>query len=300
MNIQIQNQDTKIKKIQTEQEGLVYSIQEEEMTASVIGIKPDIIEEIIPHSIIYKSKSYIITSISEKAFNSSRVKSIQFAPDSELQTIEKKAFFKTQIENFTIPPHLTKIDESVFFFCQNLRTIEIPLDSELRTIESDAFFGTQIEKFTIPTNLIELKEGCFLGMKKLKQLIVSPDNPRYSLYDEKFLICKTTEKSDIQDFLVFCVPNFEEVTIPSFIKNIGPYAFYEMKNLKRVEIQADSELQTVGSQSFARSLIESFTISHHITKIDNYAFQCCKKLKKLKFLQIPNFRSLKRRLSIEL
>ena len=61
-----------------EQDGLTYSIQKEEMTASVVSIKPDIEEIIIPHSITLKSKSYIVTSILEAAFQSSQIKSVRF------------------------------------------------------------------------------------------------------------------------------------------------------------------------------------------------------------------------------
>lgn len=73
-----------------------YLIDEEEKTADVIEIKASIEQIFIPRSIIKIIKEYYITNILKNAFNSSKIKYIQFSLDSKYQTIEKKMHFQNQ------------------------------------------------------------------------------------------------------------------------------------------------------------------------------------------------------------
>ena len=87
-------------------QGLIYSISNEDKTSKVIGCKSNG-EVFIPRSINYASQEYIITCISDNAFyDLTGIFSIQFATDSALQTIKKKAFYNTAIENITLPSSL--------------------------------------------------------------------------------------------------------------------------------------------------------------------------------------------------
>ena len=94
-----------------EQDNIIYSINYEDNTASIIELHPTMYEIIIPRSINYESTEYTITSILEKSIQSPNIKSIQFPLDSELQTIEKNAFYYSKIERFTIPSSLTDLKE---------------------------------------------------------------------------------------------------------------------------------------------------------------------------------------------
>ena len=79
--------------IETEQDGIKYSLDEEKKIAFVLNlnIKNDIF---IPRSIVYNSQEYIITGIRPKAFNGIRkVHSVSFAESSEVKIIEPNAFF---------------------------------------------------------------------------------------------------------------------------------------------------------------------------------------------------------------
>lgn len=71
---------------------IIYSINNEKKTASVIRAEEARDEIIIPRLINYNSSNYIVTSILENAFKDSKIKSIDFARDSEIQTIGKNAF----------------------------------------------------------------------------------------------------------------------------------------------------------------------------------------------------------------
>ena len=228
----------------SDQQGIIYSINEKEKTASIIGEKCEKSEIIIPRSIDYESNTYIVTSISVCAFDSSEIKSIQFPPDSELKT-------------FSI----------------------------------NSFSNSQIESLSIPSSLIELEEGWCYNMPELKKINVSPNNPRYSSYnDNKMIIGKSNIESSIFDVLVFCVRDIETVTIPSFIKKIFSFAFESCEKLLKVEIPDDSELQTIDELAFFFSSIESFTIPPHLTSIGKSAFSGCNYLK---HIEIPTNSNLK-------
>lgn len=115
-------------------QGLIYSINNEDKTSKVIGCQSNG-ELFIPRSINYNSQEYIIISISDNAFyDLTGIISIQFASDSALQTIEKKAFYNTAIENITLPSSLLYIGELSFAYCKKLHQIKILKDSKLQTI----------------------------------------------------------------------------------------------------------------------------------------------------------------------
>lgn len=242
-------------------ETIIYSINEDEKTSKIIGNSSSG-EIIIPRSIIHESQEYVITSISSYAFKNSRIKTIQFSSGSELQTIERFAFWNSNIENFTVPPHLTTISESAFAKCNQILTIEIPSNSMLTTIKKCAFWKSSIERLTISTNLINLENEWCSGANNLNHITCCSNNPRYKSYeDNKYIIGKKTIESPNYEILVFCIRNIDrKATIPNFIKEIESHAFDKCNNLQKVEFSNYSEIETIHKEAFFDSSIESLTI----------------------------------------
>lgn len=201
-----------------------------------------------------------------------KLRTVEISPESELQTIGKKAFADTSIEKFTISPHITKICKGSFRFCIDLQTFEIPNNSILKTIEKDAFKDLPIERFTIPSSCTNLEEGWRSGTKKLKKIELSLDNPIYKKYEDKMIIKKSNEEEENYDVLVFCERDIEKVTIPIFIKKIDSFAFQYCERLKEVEILPNSDLEIIDIHAFNRSSIEKFTVPPHLTLICEGAF----------------------------
>lgn len=52
---------------------------------------------------------------------------------------------------------------------------------------------------------------------------IMPNNQLYKNYDDKFVLGKSNDNREIFDIFIFS-PR-KEVTIPSFIKQVGSYAF---------------------------------------------------------------------------
>ena len=108
-----ENQQEKLNK-RIDQGNLVYSINLKEKTASVIDQKNFKKNIIIPRSVNYESNEYTITSISKRAFLFSQIGTVQFSPDSRIQTIEPEAFFFSTIQCISIPPSLIELKNLKF------------------------------------------------------------------------------------------------------------------------------------------------------------------------------------------
>lgn len=94
-----------------EDKNFIFSIKEKGKTASLkhqIGNEPIIT---IPRSINIDSQTYTITSISRKAFQSSKTKSIQFSSNSGLQRIKRYIFDESAIETFSIPASVYELQK---------------------------------------------------------------------------------------------------------------------------------------------------------------------------------------------
>lgn len=178
---------------------------------------------------------------------------------------------------FFIPPHLTTICEDTFAGCKKLQKIEIPTNSELKEIEADAFADSTIESIVFPSSLVNLKEGWCNDTPKLTEIIIN-DNQLYKIYDNTFVIGKSSILNENYDVLVFCFRDIENVTIPNFIEIIGSHAFDKCKQLKEVRIPDDSKLRIIEKYAFFCSSIKRIFIPHHVKQIDEYAFSGCEQL----------------------
>ena len=176
----------------------------------LIFCRRDIKEVIIPPN---------IKIISSCAFDScQQLQTMDLSNSFELiQFIGKSSFSDTSIENITIPPHVTSIESSSFSGCKRLKTVHIPLNSDLKYIDKETFFGSSIESLSIPSKLIEFKEGWCSRTMNLKKIIIQESNPYYIFKDNKFLLGKTDQKSDIYDILIFCRRSIKEVTYMIFL-----------------------------------------------------------------------------------
>lgn len=228
-----------------EVDNLKYLINEKERTASVTKSELAKGEIIIPYSIIHNSIEYVVTSILEGAFTCSyTISSIQFASNSQVQTIEQNSFFNSSIQRISFPASLTKIKQRAFLSCNNLQLIEFPPDSKLKTIENDAFFMSKIESITFPPNLVELEERWCNGMHYVTKIEVSKDNKLFKVYKNQFIIGKSSPEKENFDVLVFSVRNIKNAQIPSFIEIISPYAFGKCEKLQQIEFSTETNFQS--------------------------------------------------------
>lgn len=80
---------------------------------------------------------------------------VNFPPDSKLTIIENDVFRDTRIDNFFLPPLVTKIGNNSFEYCACMQTFSISENSRLTTIWKEAFICTCIKKIYLSDYLIE-------------------------------------------------------------------------------------------------------------------------------------------------
>ena len=166
-----------------------------------------------------------------------------------------------------------------------LRSIEIASDSEITTIENKVFVFSHIESINIPSSVIEIKEKCFVDVINLIKISIGSNNKRYSFYDGRFIIGKSSIDQNNYDTLIFSVRNIEKAKIPSFIEIIGSFSFDSCMHLKNIEFSSESKLQRINKNAFSFSSIEKVSIPSNLILIDENAFYSCNKLKNI---EIPH------------
>ncbi|KAK8865151.1 hypothetical protein M9Y10_010685 [Tritrichomonas musculus] len=270
---------------------LIYLVNEKEQTAGICDndlISGDVL---IPRSINYETQEFIITSILKGAFkDSDQIKLVQFPSDSELQIIEKEAFTNSSIEKIIFPSSVTKICENSFYQCENLSRIEFPPNSKLHIIESDTFSNSSIEELLIPSSISELKERWCFGTPNLTKVTIFQNfHQNIKKIDENLIVGKSNSKSEEFDVLVFVNRRIEKVTIPSFIKILGPYSFCDCSieeivipshitkicegtfhscyDLQKIEFQQNSELQIIEKDAFYRTSFNDLLIPSTVTEL---------------------------------
>lgn len=235
--------DLQIKTIK--QDNLSFLLNEKEKTASIIQGYSASGDLIIPRCIKFNSQEFIIKEIKNDAFKfSSRIKSIKFAPDTELQTIGKHTFA-----------------------------------------------GSTVRSISIPSCVSELSNGWCDGIQRFtKVTVMECKTQNLIFYENKIIIGKSDSKSDQYDILYYAQRDIKEITIPLSVKIISSYAFSNSQiqsitisphitkfcecafaccyNLRRFEVQENSELEIIGKHSFAGSEIESFIIPSSIVEFN--------------------------------
>ncbi len=158
------------------------------------------------------------------------------------------------LTHIMFPRALEKIGQKAFFGCCNLDNILIT--QCVRYIAEDAFSGTN-----------------------LSNIQVDVDNPYYDSRDN----CNAVIDSET-DILVI---GSNTTRLPKSITAIGDFAFAGRKKLKKILLPKN--VQRIGQKTFA-DCEELFSLEiedarcdtvYGLTSIGDYAFSCCKKLKKI-------------------
>jgi hypothetical protein len=133
------NKEVKDNQVQNKELKLKYDYSEFDNTATAIGIdygnnpttadKIRLIEHlIIPETVNYNNKQYIVKSIAANSFSFTNIKEV------------------------TIPKSVQRIGKEAFYFSE-ITKINIPIDGELKEIWDEAFFYNKIKEFNIPENV---------------------------------------------------------------------------------------------------------------------------------------------------
>ena len=238
-----------------------------------------------------------VETISDTAFTSSRITRIEFANDSNLKTIDYRAFYGCPLEKITIPDGV-HIAEEAFYFCSKLSTVKIGtgctgignkafsyckqltdliISDGLTNIDSYAFeWCENLTSVTIPDSVTSIGTNIFDWCRKIENLTIPFIGSTKDTNDNAFL----------GYFFGATEPRENETKVPQSLKKvivtndpmIEDYAFWFCKYLE--EIVLSNKTITIGHDAFAHSSnIETFVIPDSVTSIGSSAFYCCSNLK---------------------
>ena len=178
---------------------------------------------------------------------------------------------------------ITKISQNSFNSNYSIRSIRFHENSKLKVIEQNAFYNSFLSSLEIPASVEDLHEGWCDSTKKLNHVSVMGNNKRYKSIGGKIILGKSDPNNINYDHLVFASRNITNCNIPPYIKHIDSYAFKECQNLQSIIFPENSQLLSIGRDSFSMSFIVSISIPDSITQIRKCTFALCQKLQTVTF-----------------
>lgn len=218
--------------------------------------------------------SNAVTSIGERAFDSSAIKEILFMggePGAEL-VIGANAFRAATFGILTLPSHTTVIADSAF---DSVSCTDVVLNDGLVSLGNYAFYGATISGSTssggsgaieIPGTVKTIGDYCFaMGGNAVKVTIPQTGAQLETIGSHAFY---GNEK-------------ITTMNIPAAVTSIGDYAFANCSKVRTIKFEDNSSLKTIGGYAFYQcggsggwsgGYMTTITIPKSVTSIGAYAF----------------------------
>ncbi|MBQ8689403.1 MAG: leucine-rich repeat domain-containing protein [Clostridia bacterium] len=217
-----------------------------------------------------------LKTIGEGAFAGAGVNSIGLG--SCLTSIGDKAFENSAIKSIFFPDSLKSIGKGAFANCLYLSKAEIGEESQLEAIGEEAFFLCQkLHAIYLPKNLSYLGSYAFVS-SSLRVINLAEDNPYFEKIDDNLYS---------EDKTVFVLCPRKQLTpgilIPYFVKEIAPGAFRGIDYITEVVFEEGSQLEVIGEMAFYGSSATEITVPAGVKMIGKAAFGYCQSLKSVTF-----------------
>ena len=139
------------------------------------------------------------------------------------------SFNFSSLERIELPKNISKIENSTFYDCKNLKYVKMP--DNITEIGARAFYGCgALESITIPESIRKIGSQSFSGCKNL----------------QKINLPEGLEKIEYGSF-EYCT-SLQQINLPEGIKSIGSYSFESCKNLQQINLPEG--LEEIGYGSF--------------------------------------------------
>ena len=185
-------------------------------------------------------------------FNCRALKSV--ALPHTLVTIGESAFFRTSLQDVTIPDSVVTLEKEAFLQCLSLKSVK--LSKNLKTIGDSAFdYCRSLTSIELPDGLTTIGNNAFDACSLTGVSI--PDSVT-SLGENSFYGCPLTS-----------------LKLPEGITEIPRCAFAGCQ-LERLEIPAS--VRRINGKAFEGSAITFLTLPEGLEEIDYFAFWGCKRL----------------------
>lgn len=239
---------------------------------------------------IKKNKNISSNEISKNGLNYKLDEINRIAEVTSIESNLEEVFIPRSIMHQSIEYVIKEIGQ---FSCKYspIKSLTFSEDSEIKCLDFNKINCEQLEKISIPESV----EKIFINnddYSQLSNILISDTNTHFKWFEESFLLGKSEENVDDFDVLIFARRNIEHAKIPSNIKRIGQYSFYNCHKLQTIEFPVDTKLVSIGSYAFYSSSIESIKIPFFVQMIGNFSFFSCGKLQKVEFFNNSELRSI--------
>lgn len=145
----------------------------------------DIFKVIVPSQIIHNSKTYNVTSIGEKVFETKYVSVVELP--NTLKRIESLTFYKClKLKEITIPSSVEYIGDMAFKNCIALETFKMP--NSVKEMGDRVFESSyRLKSITLSDNLTEIPQYTFWGCSGLETIDI-PQTVK-AIKSDAFLDC---------------------------------------------------------------------------------------------------------------
>ncbi len=225
---------------------------------------------------------------------------------SSVSVISQRAFYYCEnLKTVDIPEGVTEIGVEAFALCQKLAKVTLP--NSIQKIGEQAFLSCEgLESINIPEGVTEIMPETFANCRALSS--VSLPGSLRSIGNRAFEYCNKLKRIDFKNNLeeigdgAFNRCGLESVSLPKSVVRIGTIGFYSCAELQKVSIPSDASLkeigasafklcgklkdivlpeslESVGSDAFVVTGLESMFIPGKVSTISNYMFSECQNLK---------------------
>ncbi len=198
----------------------------------------------------------LFNKIQDSLFVFPPAKSGSYTIPTTVKHIGASAFESSyNLTSVIIPNTITSIGSYAFSYCSGISGA-LTLPTSLKKLGDGAFYGcSKLTSVTIPATLTDIGYYCFLESNLVTAFNVISSNPDYTSVDGMLM-------SKNQDTLFSCPPaKTGPITVPSTVKLIGSYAFYNCTKISGT-LTIPASVDYIGNYAFYNSsLISSFEVN---------------------------------------
>ena len=274
-------------------DGIKYRLNEDKLTAEVIGdshYKGDIT---IPETVIFNKLTYRVESIEEKAFCWDKNITSIIIPNS-VTSIGECAFKGCDLTSIKVTEGnivydsrnncnaiIEKATNTLICGCKNTT-----IPDSVTSIGDNAFSGIGLTSIIIPEGITSIGECAIEGCESLTSIEVAKGNTVYDSRNNCNAIiekatntlicgCKNTTIPDSVTSIgdnAFSNIGLTSIIIPDSVTSIGEYAFYDCP---LTSIVIGNGVISIGDNAFSNIRLTSIIIPDSVTSIGEYAFYDC-------------------------
>jgi len=200
-----------------------------------------------------------ISSINAQAFSTTpNLKTIKFAENTVLQTINENAFQDCGIETIDVPSNVRTIRKEAFMRCQNLKSITIPASATSINAQAFKYCNKLVEIKVDANNTKYASSDGMLTDKKKKTLLIFPPGKASAAGT---MISPSITK--IGDYACYACENLEAIVFPKYLESIGNHAFEFCDNLNSITFLGELPPANVDAEVAADNANEDYNNQDH-------------------------------------